>query len=116
MGQEDLILKDDGNIVIVARRSLLNHIFVVFQLKNHLGDGRYNQVLIELIEPSREQAPLIPPRVKFITDFEKQAMDFIKEKLEFKVIRHYIKFKQVLFFHMIWNSKFQLPISLRPVS
>uniref|UniRef100_A0A1I7WRB8 Transmembrane protein n=1 Tax=Heterorhabditis bacteriophora TaxID=37862 RepID=A0A1I7WRB8_HETBA len=39
-----LLLKDDDNMIIVASGSLLNHIFVVLNLVNLFGDGRFKQI------------------------------------------------------------------------
>uniref|UniRef100_A0A1I7W8X9 Protein-serine/threonine phosphatase n=1 Tax=Heterorhabditis bacteriophora TaxID=37862 RepID=A0A1I7W8X9_HETBA len=48
--EEDLLLKDDGNMILVASRSLLNHIFVVLNLVNLFAGKRLKQVQKKLRE------------------------------------------------------------------
>uniref|UniRef100_A0A1I7XB62 thioredoxin-dependent peroxiredoxin n=1 Tax=Heterorhabditis bacteriophora TaxID=37862 RepID=A0A1I7XB62_HETBA len=97
--QEDLLLNDDDSMIIVASRSLLNHIFVVLNLMDFFKERKFKQIPKEvqetgssqfysdngsswkLIESVRGQTPLISSSMKFIIDFEIQAMNAIKATL-----------------------------------
>uniref|UniRef100_A0A1I7WMU9 Uncharacterized protein n=1 Tax=Heterorhabditis bacteriophora TaxID=37862 RepID=A0A1I7WMU9_HETBA len=76
--QGDLLLKDDDNMIIVASRSLLNHIFVVLNLVNLFGDGRFKQIP----KKSKERA---------LRNFEIQAIDAIKSTLGVEVLGYEMK-------------------------
>uniref|UniRef100_A0A1I7WCU7 MULE domain-containing protein n=1 Tax=Heterorhabditis bacteriophora TaxID=37862 RepID=A0A1I7WCU7_HETBA len=140
--EEDLLLKDNDNVIIVASHSLSNNIFVVLNLVNPFGGGLFKQiprkahetgspqlytVMMEvnggyclpiffafirdakrttyedvfgflgmLIESLRTQASLISPGVKFIANFEVQAMDTIKATLGVLVLGCHFYYAQCI--------------------